>query len=159
MSVKGRLSGSTDRCKPHCTRSTVHACRWSRWTHRRIRHPTTSISALYGVSQYSTHAHRARARLPEARNIGAPTPCQTPAQPVSCESRLSLRARSTAHHPMRCTHGFRWKPCRHTTDVIPKNYMHCGPGLTLPAEYYASTLMAHTSNKQMIESDIYHERA
>ena len=37
--------------------------------------------------------------------------------------------------------------------------MHCGPGLTLPAEYYALTLMAHTSNKQMIESDIYHERA
>lgn len=30
--------------------------------------------------------------------------------------------------------------------------MHCSPGLTLQAWYYAATLMAHTPNKHLIES-------
>jgi hypothetical protein len=34
--------------------------------------------------------------------------------------------------------------------------MHGSLGLTLRTAYYAATLMVHTPNKQMIESDICH---
>jgi hypothetical protein len=135
----------------------------SRRTHRRTERPDYKISTSC-MDCRDTHACRARAKFASSpfphlepvfsciRHIGALTPCQTPAQPVSCQSRLTLQARSVKHHSMRCTHVFRWKPCRHTTDVIPENSMHDSPGLTLRAEHYAATLMAHMSAKQMIES-------
>ena len=106
--------------------------------------------------------HEARARFSQApfrtwnwlsplQHIGALTPCQKPTQPATAYNSGMIDGTSLNAASGR-THESRWRPCEHTTDVIPNDNLHSSPGLTLRAAYYAATLMAHTPDKQMIES-------
>ena len=81
------------------------------------------------------------------RHIGALTPRQKPTQPATAYTSGMIDGTSLNVAPGR-THESRWRPCEHTTDVIPNDRLHSSPGLTLRAAYYAATLMAHTSDKR-----------